>query len=73
VRITSDSGYELATDHLEIALDSTRLVSNTHTTMHAQIGQISANSFELLKQDAVNNSYVLVFKGGVKLLYTPNR
>ena len=71
VQITSDSGYKITTADLEIALDRTRIWSTHRTVLQGDVGEISANGFEMVEQSSATNTYVLVFKGDVKLLYTP--
>lgn len=71
VTITTSDGYVMQTQQVQIALDATRVVSQTRTTVEAPIGSLSADSFELSKRAENDQPYVLVFKGHVKLLYVP--
>lgn len=71
IRINSGSGYEIRTGALDVALNSTRVESDSKTTLTGAIGNLSANSFRLSATDDTNTSYVLVFKGDVKLVYNP--
>ena len=71
VTITTSDGYVMQTQQVQIALDATRVVSQTRTTVEAPIGNLSADSFELSKRAENDQPYVLVFKGHVKLLYDP--
>lgn len=72
VQIETSDGYSLRTQSAEIALDATRLSSNTPTEISAPIGKISADSFVLTDDNKGERPYVLVFKGHVKLVYDPN-
>ena len=71
VTITTSDGYVMQTRQVQIALDATRVVSQTRTTVEAPIGNLSADSFELSRQAENDQPYALVFKGHVKLLYDP--
>jgi len=70
VQLTSGLGYLVNTDGLSMALDQTGL--ETHGTLRAvgPFGTITAGQM-LLRLDQSTGTYVLVFNGGVKLLYVP--
>lgn len=68
VRLQMTGGYRLTTGELAIALDRTRLWSNTPTQVQVPQGQLSADTFSMTNTGENN---VLVFKGDVKLVYHP--
>jgi lipopolysaccharide export system protein LptC len=71
VRVSTDSGYELESGSLEIALDDARLMSDVRTTVRAAIGAVSADRFELSRPDPDTGNYLLVFNGNVQMVYDP--
>ena len=70
VTIATTTGYTIATDTLTARMDRTSLTAPTAVTATAPAGTITADSMTL-SQGADPASYVLVFKGRVKLLYQP--
>ncbi|MEL7115540.1 MAG: hypothetical protein AAGP08_08105 [Pseudomonadota bacterium] len=73
VRISSDAGYVMEASRLELSLDRTRLRSAGTVVFRAAQGELSAGQFELTVPEAAPDSYLLVFKDGVKLIYDPER
>lgn len=71
VRIASSSGYELTTDSLTGALDRTRFESAGAVQGSGPIGTLTAGRMVLTQEPGRPQSYVLVFTGGVKLIYLP--
>ena len=72
VVVTTEDGYELRTGMIDIALSRVDVRSNSKTTVTAPIGNLTADSFALSQRNEASESYVLVFKGHVKLVYVPN-
>jgi lipopolysaccharide export system protein LptC len=71
VSVTTGSGYTVKTDRLTANLGQTQLQSTSPVQVTAPMGKLDAESFTLT-QDAMNPAaYLLVFKGGVKLVYQP--
>ncbi len=70
VTISTTSGYTITTDALTARLDRTSLVAPGPVQATAPAGTITAQGMQLT-QGADPATYVLVFKGRVKLLYTP--
>ena len=71
VIIETNSGYSVTTDSMLARLDQTGLQSTAPVQVIAPMGTIDAQGFTL-SQDAANpSSYLLVFNGGVKLVYHP--
>jgi lipopolysaccharide export system protein LptC len=70
VTVTTTTGYTITTDTLTARLDRTSLLAPGPVTAAAPAGTITADGMTLT-QGADSATYVLVFKGRVKLLYTP--
>ena len=73
VTITTSSGYELQTEAMTAALDRTSLTSDTVVTGVGPVGDLTAGAMELSQTNDGSDTYVLVLKNGVKLLYQPPR
>ena len=71
VTITTSTGYKLTTSGLDAALDRTKVVSDGAVTATGPLGRIDAGRMELRHGDAGIDGYVLIFNGGVKLVYRP--
>lgn len=71
VAITTTSGYAINTDTLIANLDQTGLSSPGPVTATSPMGDISANAMMLSQDPQKAGAYLLVFKGRVKMLYTP--
>ncbi len=71
VVITTGSGYRITSDAMTAQLDRTRLESPGPVAATGPLGEIDAGGM-LMTQDAEKpGGYVLVFKSGVRLIYTP--
>jgi lipopolysaccharide export system protein LptC len=70
VTIATTSGYSITTDSMTARLDRTALTAPGPVQATAPAGVITAQGMTLT-QGANPKDYVLVFKGRVKLLYTP--
>ena len=68
VRINTSTGYQLNTDALVANMAETGLVSSGPVTGTGPTGDLEAGQMEL---SGTSGSQVLVFKGGVKLIYQP--
>lgn len=68
VRINTSTGYALTTDELIADLEETGLVSPGPVSGSGPFGTLDAGQMTLTGADG---SQVLVFKGGVKLIYDP--
>jgi lipopolysaccharide export system protein LptC len=71
VTITTTSGYSIQTQSLVAKLDQTSLSSPDAITATTPMGQLQAGEMALTQDPKQVKSYLLVFKGHVKLLYTP--
>lgn len=70
VQITAPHGYALQTDQLSGLLDNTRLWSDGDLRVAGPVGQITAGQFSLELAANGADGYVMLFSGGVKLVYT---
>ena len=71
VTLETEAGYRLETEALAARLDRTDVSSTTPVTVTGPLGDIRADSFTLTQDPADPGAYLLVFKGGVRLLYLP--
>lgn len=71
VLVTTSSDYRIESDRLTSRLDATWVASDGPVTAWAPAGQIKAGRVEISRREAGNQSYLLVFKDGVKLIYEP--
>lgn len=71
VTIENSSGYTLETDSLTGLMDRTHLESAGAISGAGPLGQVSAGKLELRQAADSPGDYVLVFSGGVKLVYLP--
>lgn len=73
VTLASSSGYLLQAPGLTAALDRSHLASTGPVLATGPAGRIEAQAFTLDRQAGEDreNPYLLVFSGGVKLLYQP--
>ncbi len=71
VTITTSTGYELETEALTAALDRTSIISEGEVHGTGSAGTITAGLMEITHQSDGSDTYLLVFKNGVRLLYLP--
>lgn len=71
VSVVSSLGYRVSTDRITAAIDRTRLETDGAVTAAGPFGTLAAGQMLLTQASDGSGSYVLVFKGGVKLLYDP--
>jgi lipopolysaccharide export system protein LptC len=69
--IEATPGYRLTTDRLVGLLDATRISAPGPVTGQAPAGEISAGTMMFRADSTDGAGYVLVFGGGVRLLYSP--
>lgn len=74
VLLTTSSGYDLHTDHLNGHLDASELNTNGPVQMNGPSGHIEAGKMSLTLEHAGKDQegYVLVFTEGVKVVYNPS-
>lgn len=71
VTISNSTGYTVLSDRMRALLDRTELRSLAPVTANGPPGTISADQMVLTRDMNRADGYVLVFNGGVKLLYQP--
>lgn len=71
VTVTTSSGYRLETAEVAAKLDRTGLESRTPVLATGPAGEIRADGMSLSQDNRTPGAYVLVFKGGVRLVYQP--
>ena len=71
VTLTTTTGYTIQTQSLVATLDQTSLTSPDAITATTPMGQLRAGEMSLTQDPKQPDAYLLVFKGRVKLLYTP--
>lgn len=71
VVLTTSSGYRLETAEVAAKLDRTGLESRAPVVAMGPAGEIRAESMVLSQDNRTPGAYVLVFKGGVRLVYQP--
>ena len=62
VNLFHDTGYEIATEHLDVDLKTNRAVGNKELVAHGPFGELEAQGLEL-----VDKGKVIFFKGPAKL------
>jgi lipopolysaccharide export system protein LptC len=73
VTLTTSTGYAIRTEGVTARLDRTGVESSAAVSVTAPMGQLDAAGFSL-QQDANDPSaYLLIFNGGVKLVYQPGQ
>ncbi|MDH3263670.1 MAG: hypothetical protein OEM24_06705 [Paracoccaceae bacterium] len=73
VDVTTSTGYRVQSDGLWAALDKTSLTSLGPVEAEGPPGRISAEAMEMTQDPENPGAYVLVFKGGVRLVYEPGK
>jgi lipopolysaccharide export system protein LptC len=71
VTVTTSSGYRLETAEVAAKLDRTGLESRAPVVATGPAGEIRADAMVLSQDNRTPGAYVLVFKGGVRLIYQP--
>jgi len=71
VVIATSGGYRVETDGLRVALDRTGLDSTGSVTATGPLGTLTAGALHVGQTAPDSATYVMVFKGGVKLVYLP--
>lgn len=71
VTVTTSAGYRLETADVAAKLDRTGLESRSSVVATGPAGEIRADGMVLSQDNQTPGSYVLVFKGGVRLVYQP--
>ena len=72
VQILTSTGYTINTSGLTAALNETSMISDGPITATGPLGSLNAGQMVLSPQNKPGQPHVLVFKGGVKLIYDPH-
>jgi len=71
VTVTTGTGYRLETSEVAARLDRSGLESRGEVVATGPVGDIRADAMTLLQDDQTPGTYLLVFNGGVRLVYRP--
>jgi lipopolysaccharide export system protein LptC len=71
VIVATSSGYRLTTDSMAARLDRTGLESRAPVAATGPAGDITAAGMQLSQDIQTPGSYLMVFNGGVRLVYRP--
>ena len=71
--LESSTGYSIRTDRIVMSFAEARAATESQVIATGPAGDITAGRMELQRQAADNGSYLLVFNGGVRLIYDPSR
>jgi lipopolysaccharide export system protein LptC len=69
VTIRTSTGYMMETETLSTALATTDIVAESHVHAVGPVGALDAGSMRIGQDDS--GGYVIVFNGGVRLVYEP--
>ncbi len=71
VRLETSTDYQVTTPSMSVSTRQTWAESNGPVVADGPAGRIEAGKVELSRQGDDSGTYLLVFKGGVKMVYTP--
>jgi len=71
VHIVTSSGFTINASGITSSLGITSVVTDGEITADGPLGLLKAGKLEVLPQNGPKASHLLVFKGGVKLIYDP--
>jgi lipopolysaccharide export system protein LptC len=71
VEITTSTGYRIVTDALSVNMDRSGLESTAPVKATGPPGNLVADKMTLSEDVRTPGAYLLVFKGGVRLIYQP--
>ena len=69
--VTTGTGYVLETPEIVAQLDRSGLTSRGAVTASGPVGTIRADGMTLSQDNRTPGAYLLVFNGGVRLVYQP--
>lgn len=73
VVIDNSAGYHIETEGISVTLDRTSLDAPGRVSATGPVGNIEAGAMHLGLATAQPPTYVLVFKGGVRMIYLPSK
>ena len=71
VRIDTSDGYRMRTEGLTAHLDRTRIASQNEVRTTGPLGELNAGNMLITRGNGTNDPYLMVFGGGVHLIYHP--
>jgi lipopolysaccharide export system protein LptC len=71
VTVTTSTGYRMVTEALTAQLDRSGLQSQGEVTATGPAGDLRADRMTLSQDNRTPGTYLLVFNGGVRLIYRP--
>ena len=71
VTLTTSQGYVLETPEIRASLDRSGLEAPSAVTATTPSGKLTSNSMTLSQDNQTPNTYLMVFKGDVRLVYLP--
>lgn len=71
VRLTTSQGYSLETSEIVADLDRSGLEAASGVRVMAPAGTLTADTMSLRQDNQTPETYLMVFKGGVRLVYLP--
>lgn len=71
VTVTTSTGYRLETAEMTAQMDRSGLQSNVTVTATGPAGEIVSGGMTLAEDSRTPGAYLLVFNGGVRLIYRP--
>lgn len=69
--LESSTGYTVRTDELTASMSEASLFAPSTVVAKGPAGELTAGQMELTRGETPDQPYLLVFKGGVRLLYKP--
>ncbi len=70
-RLESSTGYVVETDQIVASFEKASVIAQNTVTATGPPGMLTAGQMELTRTETPEQSYLLVFKGGVRLIYKP--
>lgn len=71
VTLVTSTNYHIATNGLSTAMDTTSAKTLGPVEADGPMGHLTAGQAEITREGEESDTYLLVFKGGVKLIYDP--
>ena len=70
-RLESTTGYTVVTDQIVASMADASVFADSTVEAEGPAGQLTAGQMELTRTETPDPAYLLVFKGGVRLIYKP--
>ncbi len=69
--LQSSTGYTVQTDEITTSMATASVVAPSNVRAKGPPGELTAGQMELTRAETPDQPFLLVFKGGIRLLYTP--